>query len=415
MLRLLESTVYQPPIPANEAARLAALRRYEILDTGPEEAYDDIAALAAYIAGTPHALVSLVDADRQWFKSTVNVDIRETERPVSFCATAMLQPETMVIEDASLDARFRDNPLVCGQPGIRFYVGVPLVTSDGFPLGTVCVFDTKPRSLDPEQLDALRALGRQVMKLLELRLRVMERDRLAKVVQNNEKLAALGRLSSVIAHEINNPLAAVGNLIYLARTAGDAAESRGFLEVAERELRRASSVTTQTLRFHRQSSRPTTVRAEELFAATLRTLESRIVNCGVTVEARDLTAKSITCYEGEIVQALLNLVGNAIDAIPAAGGRLVLRGRGGHDWKTGRPGLVLAIADTGAGMSAETQANIFEPFFTTKGMNGNGLGLWITKDILDRHKGTISVRSSREEPHRGTVIRIFLPVDAAPR
>lgn len=151
-----------------EAARLEALRQYNILDTPAEQTYDDITALSAFICDVPIALVTLVDEDRQWFKSRVGIDTQETSRDVSFCAHAILGPTIMIVNDATQDERFFDNPLVTGAPGIRFYAGVPLIPPEGHPLGTLCVIDQKSRTLSEHQIKTLEALARQVVIQLEL-------------------------------------------------------------------------------------------------------------------------------------------------------------------------------------------------------------------------------------------------------
>ena len=140
----------------DESARLAALRRYRILDTEPERAFDDLTLLASHICGTPIALITLIDADRQWFKSRIGISIAETSRSVSFCTHAIQQRDLFVVPDARDDATFRDNPFVTGEDGIRFYAGAPLVTPEGHALGTLCVLDKVPRTLTAEQVEALR-------------------------------------------------------------------------------------------------------------------------------------------------------------------------------------------------------------------------------------------------------------------
>ncbi len=164
-------------LPRNETARLRALRESCILDTPPEECYDDITHLASEICGAPISLVSLVDRDRQWFMSRVGLDVMETPRDVSFCGHAILDSELMVINDARKDARFADNPLVTGEPRIRFYAGAPLATADGQNLGTLCVIDKVERTLSEGQAEALRALSRQVIAQLELRRHMAAQER----------------------------------------------------------------------------------------------------------------------------------------------------------------------------------------------------------------------------------------------
>ena len=231
-----------------------------------------------------------------------------------------------------------------------------------------------------------------------------------------EKLAAVGRLAATIAHEINNPLESVTNLLYLARTSdGIPPAVQEFLNLADEELRRASTITSHTLRFHKQSTKPCLVKAEDLFGDVLSLYSSRAAMAHVTVEQRQRTVPAVLCFEGEVRQVLNNLIGNAIDAMTPTGGRLLLRTRQGTDWASHRAGLVLTIADTGRGISPQNLAKIYEPFFTTKGIGGNGLGLWISQEIIARHHGLLRVRSSQRPPHTGTAFSLFLPFDAPDR
>jgi GAF domain-containing protein len=164
------------PVPKNEKRRLKVLWQYEVLDSVPEEVFDDLTELAARICGAPIALLSLVDEDRQWFKARIGVTMDETTRDISFCAHAIMHEGLFIVPDATRDARFEHNPLVTEEPKIRFYAGAPLVTPDGYALGTLCVIDKIPRELSVDQKQALRVLARHVMTQLELRRHAHELD-----------------------------------------------------------------------------------------------------------------------------------------------------------------------------------------------------------------------------------------------
>ncbi|HEX8888827.1 MAG TPA: GAF domain-containing protein [Pyrinomonadaceae bacterium] len=165
------------PIPENEAARLEALRQYEILDTDPEESFNDLTRLAAYVCETPIALITLVDAHRQWFKARVGIGEKETSRDISFCAHAILQDGPFIVPDATDDERFKDNPFVTQDPHIRFYAGSPLMSPEGFKIGTLCVVDNRPKELSPKQIAALKILGNQVITQLDLRREILALQR----------------------------------------------------------------------------------------------------------------------------------------------------------------------------------------------------------------------------------------------
>jgi GAF domain-containing protein len=192
--------------PENEKRRLQVLWQYEVLDTIPEALFDDLTELAANICEAPIALISLVDEKRQWFKSKIGTSLNETSRDVSFCSHAIQQADLFIIPDAACDGRFANNPLVTSDPKIRFYAGAPLITPDGYALGTLCVIDKVPRELRPEQKQALRILARHVVSQLELRRRSRELSEAR--LQNNRVREELARLKTELAQtqrELSQP------------------------------------------------------------------------------------------------------------------------------------------------------------------------------------------------------------------
>ena len=231
----------------------------------------------------------------------------------------------------------------------------------------------------------------------------------------SEKLAAVGRLASSISHEINNPLEAITNLLYLVSQSSLATESRTYIQLAQSELARVCQIATQTLRFHRQSVKATRIAPQDLVNAVLTLYQGRLANSGIRVEATYSATSTIVCFENDIRQVLNNLIANAIDAMRGGGGRLIVRA---HDTTLTTPyhpeprkGVRISIADTGHGMSPTVLARIFEPFYTTKDLNGTGLGLWISDSIVKRHFGHLSVRSTQHPDHHGTIFTLFLPAE----
>ncbi len=184
------------PIPKNEVKRLNVLWQYEVLDTVPEEIFDDLTELAADICETPVALISLVDEDRQWFMSRVGVNVTETPRHMSFCSHAILSDSLFIVPDATKDERFKNHLLVMNEPKIRFYAGAPLITPDGHALGTICVMDKVPRTLRPQQQEALRVLAHHVVTQLELRRHA--RELLQARANGKEKRAELAKAEAEI-------------------------------------------------------------------------------------------------------------------------------------------------------------------------------------------------------------------------
>ena len=233
----------------------------------------------------------------------------------------------------------------------------------------------------------------------------------------SEKLAAVGRLASSISHEINNPLEAITNLLYLIAHDPQLPDTiRLYVQMAQSELSRVSQIATQTLRFHRQAVAPTLVTPQELVGAVVQLYAGRLANSGIRVLEQYRTTAQILCFENDIRQIFNNLIANAIDAMRPGGGKLLIRAHTSTDYGVpeGRPGVRITVADTGHGMSSATLARVFEPFFTTKDLQGTGLGLWISRGIVERHQGRLAVRSSEEERHHGTLFTLFLPYHETP-
>lgn len=223
-----------------------------------------------------------------------------------------------------------------------------------------------------------------------------------------EKLAVVGRLAASIAHEINNPLEAVMNLIFLARLTAVNQETLEYLVAAEEELGRVSQITSQALRFHKQQSSAVATDVVELLDSVLALYRGKLSRNKIQLNMETENCPHLVCYAGEIRQVLANLIGNAADAMPS-GGTLRLRVRPVTDWRHHEPGVRITISDTGVGMSADTRRHVYEPFFTTKGELGTGLGLWVSAGIVDKHRGTIHVRSSVHPEKRGTTFTVIFP------
>jgi PAS domain S-box-containing protein len=257
-------------------------------------------------------------------------------------------------------------------------------------------------------LDQVRWVGLIVMD-------ASDRKRGEEALRKTEKLAATGRLAASIAHEINNPLEAITNLLYLLSNHAELSEpAMSYVVMAEHEVRRISEITQQTLRFYRQSTLPARANLGELLDSVLSLHHGRLRNLGITVERKYDATIDIYCFAGELRQVFANLVGNAIDAM-SAGGRLVVRARRSRDWSNPEcTGVRFQVADTGSGMKPGVREHIFEPFFTTKEVTGTGLGLWVSSEIVAKHKGTIRVRSRSESPggQTGTIFELFFPDEA---
>ncbi|MGA2852380.1 MAG: ATP-binding protein [Terracidiphilus sp.] len=236
-----------------------------------------------------------------------------------------------------------------------------------------------------------------------------EKRRSEQALRRSEQLGAAGRLAASIAHEINNPLEAVTNLLFLAKMDQAMPEnSKALLDMADKELKRLSHIAARSLKFYRQRTAPTSTSMEELLESVIFFHETTIRARSIDLDRRYRKAPLVYCYPGEVQQVITNLLGNALDAVESHG-RMAVAVRPAQD-RSGREGVVVTVADNGCGMSEATLDRLFQPFATTKGEQGTGLGLWVSKGILDKHRARIAVRS---KPGRGTVFRFFLSVNAA--
>jgi len=414
----------EPTVPTNEAARLARLKAYDILDTDPEEPFDDLARVASQICGTPIALVSLVDEQRQWFKSRIGLAAKETPRRLAFCAHAILEPtRSLVVPDSSRDERFADNPLVTGDPFVRFYAGSPLVTHDGLALGTLCVIDHHPRELDPAQLASLEALGRQVVAQLELRRRAIELRRLtgqltdayAQLLHRNEEI---GNFYQTLAHELKTPLTAAREFvaIVLDEIPGPVNETqKEFLTTAKQCCDQIRVYMNDLLDLTRLETGKLAVEHGPLSlgrAIALAVSEMSLAAADkrlVVGQDVPLDLPPMTGDEGRITQVLTNLLSNAVKFTPD-GGRIEIAVRAEP-----AAGLVrVSVADSGIGIEAYALPRVFDRLYQVREddahfKGGLGIGLSLCREIVRSHGGAITVTST---PGQGATFTFTLPVAA---
>jgi signal transduction histidine kinase len=384
------------PLPKNELQRLDVLRQYDILDTQAESAYDDIVQLAAHICGTPISLISLLDADRQWFKSRTGLSPQETHRDLAFCGHTILEPGMMVVPDTTQDARFSDNPLVTSDPKIRFYAGAPLTTPDGYKLGTLCVIDRVPRNLTDDQRNALRTLARQVMTQMELG----QRDR-----QKSEFV-------SMVSHELRTPLTSIRGALGLLNSGAAGIlpdRAKTMADVALRNTEHVIRMINQLLDLGKIESGMMELchkkmDVNSLVRDAIEMSRPFAEKHGVTVFAKLPTATIVIESDHDrVVQVLTNLISNATKASPY--GETVDVAIHMHD------GVAhVTVTDHGSGIPASFQPRIFQKFsraeLSTSRSEGTGLGLNISKAIIEKMGGKIGFTSGK----RGTEFFFDLPI-----
>ncbi|MFZ0662356.1 MAG: ATP-binding protein [Acidobacteriaceae bacterium] len=250
----------------------------------------------------------------------------------------------------------------------------------------------------------------KAVRMLGVMSDITHRKQAEAALIRTEKLAVAGRLAATIAHEINNPLEAVANLLYLVSHAENLETARQHAQQALGEVMRVSRITQQTLKFHRQSEAARKVRLSEVIDDVFELLQGKLTLANITVDRRYRDDPEVECLAGDLRQVFANLVSNAVDAMKG-GGSLVVRIRQSHDWHDHHiSGMRITLLDTGCGMDPETRRRIFEPFFTTKKESGTGLGLWVTSEIIGRQLGSLRVWSSRTPGRSGTIFSLFLPL-----
>lgn len=374
------------PFPANESQRLAILHAYRLLDTDAEAAFDDLTALASHLCGTPISLVSLVDHDRQWFKSRHGLDAPQTPRDVAFCAHAILDSQPLVVRDARDDPRFMDNPLVTSAPDLRFYAGIPLASTEGANLGTLCVIDHVPRDLTDAQLDALDRLARQVVSLMELRRAVHLLDR------RNADLDAFARIAS---HDLKAPIRRILQLKnWVVEDLGPAAEAvQEPLDLIDGQARSMTKLVEDLLHYVRAGGAAT---SDDVDLAAL--VQQVSVELGVTVFAENLPV----VYGPTVAlrEILHNLIVNAVEHAGDRAVEIHIRA------KTEPAALRIEVADNGPGVPPAFQDAIFRLQVSTKPGGGGGQGLAIVQKLVGDAGGDVGVTS---DGHSGSTFWFTWP------
>lgn len=395
-----------PQKPANEAERLAALHEYDLLDTLPEEQYDAITRIASEICAMPISVISLIDSDRQWFKSTVGLDAKETPREQAFCAHAILKPDEMlVVNDSSQDERFHDNPLVKGVPHISFYTGVPLVNNNGLPLGTLCVMDTKPNKLTPEQQVTLKALASQVVAYFELQRK--NRELASRKLELERLNQELERFAYVAAHDLKSPC---NSLIMLSQALeemyGEMLDEGGkeMLEMLGMSATTLTGLVDGILQHTREVNME--IKKELFDFGHLAEELKRILHIPKSFSfSYDAPKEELFAPRHALLQVMLNLCVNAIKYNDKKEGTLHIAAKDEGSY------YYFEVKDNGAGIPESQFEKIFELYATLgtqdrDNKRGYGIGLSTVKRLVEKLGGEIGVIS---EIGKGSTFYFTIP------
>lgn len=397
-----------PEMSINEAIRIRELHSYKLLDTLPEESYDEITALAAFITGKPISLITLVDENRQFFKSRRGINLIETPREYSFCAHAINKPEElMTVPNAEDDERFKDNPYVINEPNIKFYAGMPLVTDSGFALGTLCVLDHQPGTISEDQKRALRHLSNQVMRLMEANLKRIELEEKQKVIElRNEEIA---QIIYAVSHDLNAPLGTIKlvlNELMDNNCIKNDDEAVEYITLSNSVINRAHTLIHELLEFsrlHRKDMSKQHVLVHDLFKSVLENLKQTLQEKNASIEL-DLPEATVFCHVSSCIRLFQNLIHNSVKFTPPERMPQIQ-----VTYKDNYESWSVIIKDNGTGIAADKLKYLFIPFKRFHNMNdypGTGLGMASAKKIAELHGGSISASSIEGT---GTTIKVTIP------
>jgi signal transduction histidine kinase len=388
------------PLPEDELSRLQALKDYAVLSSEGQNEFDEIVSLASFICGTPISTITLIDEHRQWFKSKIGLDTSETSRDVAFCAHALLQDDIMIVKDATLDERFHDNPLVLHKPDIRFYAGMPLVTPEGFKLGTICVIDTVPRELTQEQNFALQVLSKQVMKLFELRRKKAE---LEKIQGMNHQLL------SIIGHDLRGPVNSIDGLVLLAEKYDLSLDD--YRELIPRMRKMVDTTNSLLLNLLHWAKNQIEGKMSGMQPLDVSQLVGQIIDSHSPLFVAKGNVVVNKVEDNRLILANRNMTEFVLRNLILNANKYTTQGTIKITSRATDTSLEVCITDTGIGMDEETKSSIFlwgraHSREGTHGEKGSGFGLPMSKEFIEIQNGKIWITS---EVNKGTSFYFALP------